>query len=369
MELVNATGMEAGWTLGMDPDGREYVVVAVKGTFTIRSGGGEVRLADQQVPLVMADEFTGEPGFSATLYESEFPLYKPKCDVLLNGSAYAPGGKPTNRVTVGLKVGRISKGFSVVGDRVWEKSAGMMAVSSPEPFTQMPITYDRAYGGTDVSPRDPEKAKAYMLNPVGVGYYPLSDGDALLGRPLPNMEELDRPAIERNGKYRPMSLGAIGRNFESRIPFAGTYDQDWIDNVFPFLPKDFNPLYHQVAPPDQQMDHPKGGEWVELFNLTPEGKTVLQLPEMEMPVEFTDEDFERTEVQAVIDTIIIEPGHGRIMLVWRASRALKRDIFEMRQGVVGRMPSGWYRARSLGKDYYPSLKELVASRAEEEGAA
>ena len=35
MELINATGMQAGYTMGMQPDGRELLVVVVKGTFTI----------------------------------------------------------------------------------------------------------------------------------------------------------------------------------------------------------------------------------------------------------------------------------------------------------------------------------------------
>ena len=37
-------------------------------------------------------------------------------------------------------------------------------------------------------------------------------------------------------RLRGMSFGVIGRNFKSRFPLAGTYDQNWMDNVFPFLP-------------------------------------------------------------------------------------------------------------------------------------
>ena len=64
-----------------------------------------------------------------------------------------------------------------------------------------------------------------------------------------------------------MAFGAISRNFASRYPLAGTYDQDWQDNVFPFLPRDFDPLYYQAAPPEQQMDYPSGGEGIELRRL------------------------------------------------------------------------------------------------------
>src|SRR5215203_6198759 len=142
MELINATSMAAGYAMGMQPDGRESLVVVVKGTFTIPTNGGEPRLAAEQVPLVEADIFTGEPGLSAPLYESDYAPRKPRCDVLLNGSAYAPGGKPTEHVTVSLKVGSWSKSFEVVGNRVWQAGFLNLAVSKPEPFTVMPISYN-----------------------------------------------------------------------------------------------------------------------------------------------------------------------------------------------------------------------------------
>lgn len=59
MELLNATKMQAGYTMGMAPDGRESLVVVVKGTFRIPEEGREPELAEEQVPLVMADVFAG----------------------------------------------------------------------------------------------------------------------------------------------------------------------------------------------------------------------------------------------------------------------------------------------------------------------
>src|SRR5262245_40526143 len=103
MELLNATKMQAAYTMGMKPDGRELLVVVVKGTFQLPNAEAVPELAPEQVPLVMADEFTGEPGFSAPRYESDFAPFKPRCDVLLNGSAYAPVGQPAERVIVRLK--------------------------------------------------------------------------------------------------------------------------------------------------------------------------------------------------------------------------------------------------------------------------
>ena len=365
MELLNATQMPAQYTLGTDPQARERLVVVVKGTFRLPDRPDqEAELADEQAPLVMADQFTGEPGMSATLYESEFPPVKPRCDVLLNGSAYAPGGKPARQVTVGLRVGGMRKSFNVLGNRTWDKVLFSVTPTEPQPFEVMPISYDCAYGGVDARPDDPENRKAYMKNPVGVGYYPLARGKRLIGRPLSNTAEIGDPQMKANGNYLPMAFGPIGRNFEPRPACAGTYDQNWIDNVFPFLPADFDPLYYQSAPQDQQIDYPTGGEEVELVNLTPDEHRKFHLPEIDVPVEFTNASYERTETLAVLDTIIIEPDLSRLMLVWRAAMPLKRNIFEMKQVVVGRMSRAWYRARETGKTYYRSLGHLARAQRE-----
>lgn len=371
MELLNATGMQAGYTLGMEPSGREHLVVAVKGTFNIPASGKEAALAEQQIPLVEADTFTGEPGHSAPVYEADYPLRKPRCDVLLLGSAYSPNGKPVERVQVGLKIGPITKTFNVIGDRLWQVGNTIQPGSQILPFEQIPITYDRAFGGVDDFHSDPSKHSAYMINPIGRGYHSELDGLLVDGTPMPNTEEIKRSVDNPDGDYLPMSFGPVGRGWTPRLQYAGTYDQDWLDNVFPFLPKDFREDYFQAAPADQQMPYPSGGEEVLLLNLTPEGRTSFRLPNVDVPVVFFRKKGERSEINGTIDTIVLEPDKGTFTLTWRASIPLRKNIFEIVQVLAGHMPRGWWRARELGKDYYRSLAELSRARrreAEEEEA-
>jgi len=105
MELINATRMVAGYNMGLEPSGRELLVVVVKGTFVLPKAGEQVRLADEQLPLIMADTFTGDPGFSAPMHEIDFAPRKRACDVLLVGSAHAPTGKQVARMRAGIRVG------------------------------------------------------------------------------------------------------------------------------------------------------------------------------------------------------------------------------------------------------------------------
>lgn len=362
MELINATGMQAGYTLGLDPDGREHLVVAVKGTFDFPEGGGEPSLSGEQEPLVEADTFTGAPGKSAPVYESDFPLRKPRCDVLLLGTAYAPGGKPAKKVQVGMKVGSLAKVFDVIGDRAWQSRGMTVIAGSPNPFTEMPVTYDRAFGGTDDQHPDPKMHDAYMPNPIGRGFHRQTAAEYIDGMPLPNTQHQKEQVSSPKGKYSPMAFGPIGRGWEPRYKLAGTYDEAWLADHSPFLPPDFQDSYFQAAPADQQIAHPKGGEPMALLNLTPEGRTAFRLPTVDMPVVFFHRRGGRTEVDAVVDTILIEPDQRRLLVTWRASSPLKRNIFEVKQVLAGKMPRAWWRARDLGKEYHPSLGALARSK-------
>ena len=366
MELINATGMQAAYTQGVEPSGREWLVVVVKGTFAIpEEQGGVAPLHAQQLPMVMADTFTGEPGRSAPVQEVDFALRKARCDILLTGSAHAPHGQACERVLVGARIGQWQKSFAVVGNRRWGGISGARA-SAAEPFVRIPVSYDRAFGGVDAWHEDPAEHGAYMPNPVGRGWHRRMEARYVDGTPLPNTEALNEPVLSPDGRYEPMAFGPLGRGWSSRLPYAGTYDQDWIDNVFPFLPADFQDAYYQAAPLDQQMDHPRGTLDVALANLTPQGQTRFRIACQDMPVNFFHRKGGHVEVMALLDTVAIHSDQGLLTLGWRGAMPLRKNIFEISNVLVGTMSRGWWRARALGKTWHPSLGDLVGSRRADE---
>lgn len=345
MELINSTRMVAGYTMGLESSGRESLVVVVKGTFRIPTEpGARLQLHEEQVPLVTSDVFFGEPGRSPPQYEIDFAPRKQRCDVLLNGHAYAHDGRPTGRVAVGLRIGQWSKSFAVLGDRVWYKAGGPRA-TAPTPFTKMPISYDRAFGGTDQQHADPAQHAAFMPNPSGRGFHKHLDGTALEGSPLPNTEAIGAEVREPDGAYQPMSFGALGRHWEPRYRYGGTYDQHWQDHVFPFLPADFDERYYQAAPFDQQLPLPLGEQTVTLLNLTPGGRRDFTLPHFEAPIYLFPRKSEREEFRAPLDTVIIEPDLERVTMTWRVARPLKRSMFEVAQVLVGKRGREWWQQR------------------------
>jgi hypothetical protein len=361
MELINSTRMVAGYTMGIEPSGRELLIVVVKGTFGIPTDEGPVRLADEQVPLVTADTFTGEPGFSAPEYEVDFAPKKRRCDVLVVGSGYAPGGRPTTHVRVSVELNGLAKAFTVVGDREWRMGIAGASITRPRPFTVMPISYDRAFGGIDYRHENSAKHAAFMRNPVGRGFHKHLRSEWLDGSPLPNTEESHRPIAAPDViDYVPMSLGPIGRGWEPRSGFAGTYDEAWLDEHFPFLPPDFDDAYYQAAPADQQVAHPQGGEQVILTNLTPVGRSVFRLPTFDAPVHFFPKKGPREDARLTLDTIVLEPDRQRFTLTWRAARPLMRNIFELAQVMVGKKSDAWWAMKQTIE--FPIILGVVRSR-------
>ena len=359
MNLTNATKFPAAFTMGMEPSGRELLVVVVKATFAIPEDGGEPVPAKEQVPLVEADIFAGEPGLSAPIVECDFAARKPKCDVVLNGSAHAPGGTPAERVPVMLQVGTLSKSFNVVGHRAWINDPFGWKATRPVPFAKMPISYGNAFGGRDVTDPDEKKHRWYGPNHAGVGFHSNLYPPLVEGKPLPNTEEIGKPVEKPDGKYRPMSFGPIGRAWEPRSRLAGTYDKKWLDGVCPFLPADFKDEYYQCAPADQQIPYPKAGEEVVLVNLTPQGRTSFRLPGLEMPIVVFRRGEEVEETKGAPDTLLFEPDARRLQVTWRCTLPLRKNLFEVERVVVGKLSRGWYKARELGKTFSPSLAQAV----------
>jgi hypothetical protein len=362
MKFTNLTPFQAGWTVGFERDGRELLVVIIKGTYQLPQNGEEAQLADEQLPLVQADEFFGDPGLSAPRCETDYAHRKLGCDVLLVGSAYAPGGSPVRRLEAQLQVGAMMKRFAVFGDRTWRQTVGGISTSDPQPFTVMPINYERAFGGIDRTLEAREgKVDTFLANPAGCGYWLHADG--IEGKPLPNTEEIGHPVTQPGGDFVPMALSSIGRTWEPRWRYAGTYDESWRENRAPFWPDDFDYRYFQAAPIDQIIEYPKGGEQVILHNLSVDGRRVFRLPGQPMSVTFIPYRGRDLTREGVLDTFVIEPDENRFTLTWRCGLALGKSVFDVRETIVGVMSPAWHRARRFpGKTYFHDLAEAVQAR-------
>lgn len=340
MILDNATPYPANFTMAFDRNGHEQIVVVAKASFGLTDGAeAPCRTVADQPPLIEADVFGADPATDATLFETDFAAVKPFCDILCSGDACAPGGRPATETAVGIRVGGWTKKFTVHGSRIWLKAAAGFRPSDKRPFLRQPIGYDHAYGGTDPDPADPARAATFEENPVGLGYYPLRPDRE--GAPLAHTSEFGQDPTGIAGGQAPMAFGPVGRNWLPRRRYAGTYDEAWTDNRMPFLPHDFQDRYFQAAAEDQQIPYPKGGERVELVNLSPGGRIATSLPRLQIVVLFARKSGRLTQRIANLDTILLMPGTGLLSLTFRARLTAERDIFEFaRATITARGPEG-----------------------------
>lgn len=329
MEITaNTTGMLAELSVATDENAHDYCVVVVKGTFNT-SASGQLTLAEVQSPLVTADEHFGAPESSSVRYECDFALEKPMTDVLVVGMAVAPGGKPVEQLPVRLDVNGRVKDLIVHGERRWVATRNGIVASEAAAFVEMPISFDRAWGGQDDS-LGPDRTVVEPRNLAGVGFHPHRAPNQIDGLPMPNVESVARPISSPRDSHAPVGLGCVGRSWQPRIALAGLYDQRWRKERAPFLPADFDPRFYQCAPEDQQFPHFRGGETLRCENMAAQAVVEFVIPSRNVVTRFRFHDGDAEE-RAVLDTVTLEPHLGRAMLVWRARVRLRKKLTALQE--------------------------------------
>jgi hypothetical protein len=317
--LTNHTPYRAESTWGRDKDGVHEWIVAVKATYDIAPDGA-VSLSDEQLDPLLAPEYHGEPGASSLRYDADLVAPKPTTDVVLNATAYAPGGRPSTDFLASAQVAHVRKVIRVLGERRWERSPVGLVASAPTPVTRVPILYERAYGGYDARDPDPRHQRMDARNPIGRGVVGVLDH--VEGESLHDVEYPDAPP-ERAG---PAGFGAIDSFWTPRRELAGTYDDVWMEKRRPLLPEDWDPRTLLCAPADQRpAAHLHGGEPVELINLTPNGLLRFALPKVYLTFR-TYIDGRIEEHRARLATVIIEPDRPRVIMVWQTMLPVRNDV-------------------------------------------
>jgi hypothetical protein len=316
--LANRTPYAADRNWTRDKDGHHVWIVAVKATFDVTPNGA-LKLADEQVPPVLAPEHHGDPATTSLKYESDLLAVKPGTDVVLNARAYAPGGVPARSVDVLLRMDGVSKHLVVYGERLYlQGMVGGITTTDGPPFTTCPIVYEYAFGGSDLSDPDPARQKMSKRNPVGRGV--AASTRTLVHQPAHRIEYVSgAPATDA-----PAGFGPIASHWSPRGELAGTYDAAWNASKKPFLPEDYDPRHALCSPEDQRSARwLRGGELVELVHMTPEGALRFELPRLYFAYT-TSFGPRREEHRGHLATVIIEPDARRVMAVYQTSLIVPR---------------------------------------------
>ena len=186
---------------------------------------------------------------------------KPRGEVVVVGKCWALSGKPASHKEASFRVGKIKKRVIVFGNRSWEKSAGVFkTISVPEPFEDVDISWDNAFGGSK-----------YKKNPDGKGSeeIQLPTGEEI--RPLPNVEDPDNLIVSASDRPNPAGFSPLGLNWPNRLKKLGTFDKKWLKEDWPGYPDDYDFGYFNIAPEDQRIkDFWSGDEKIEIENMHPD---------------------------------------------------------------------------------------------------
>ncbi len=246
----------------------------------------------------------------------DIAMPKPKGEFLLAGSAHTPAGKPLPTMRVRARVGELGKQLQVTGNRLLQ--GGLMPLeraSAPEPFTEMPLGLENAYGG-----------EGYQHNPRGKGYLPRlrSALGSSVSVEMPNVE--DPTALMTRMRQRPPSAGFGPEDIGSpeRRKLAGTYDKTWREQHFPGYAPDIDWSLFNVAPEAQRLDRYWQGDESFCFEGLSADYPILEgsLPAVYARVFTRCKDAELEELPTELETLWFFPDQDLGLMLFRGYQAV-----------------------------------------------
>lgn len=336
MELINRLPFPAMAFRQFDANGDLDCVVSVRGTFE-HVQNGRLRLCRGQEDFQWEDAYDGDPHAGPLLRQTDLTPEKAGTDITFLGNAYAPGSTPAPSWQIGLQVGQLSKRLEVHGARFWrpvvkEKWAGFSAkeakrvltdwqLTEAEPASSVPICWSKAYGGQIPGTGDPENetpADVEARNPLGCGIVNL---DMPWDHTPVAAPQITLPGEKLNWREPtvPQGMGLVSPWWRSRQQYAGTYDDTWLNDRHPLLPKDFDARFWQCAHPDLiATPWLEGNEEYLLENLHPELSFAKgALPDVKLGVHCRREDCGEWHLLDLDGVFFDWRGDSRVVLTWR----------------------------------------------------
>jgi hypothetical protein len=188
MHLVNETPLPA--VLIRNAEERDYITALLVACATFTLGEEGLSLSERQEPVVVQ-----HPGSLA----GDAHFEKSGVSVCATGHVYAPRGEAKSADAT-LLVGEHTYRVRAFGVRVWQESllGDRLTPTTPLPFQRVPMTWEKAYGGTIKRPASvinaegeelivPPHEEAFALNQIGTGYYP--ERRLAIDQPLPQLED------------------------------------------------------------------------------------------------------------------------------------------------------------------------------------
>ncbi len=359
---------------GVAPNDEDIVSVVFGMTFAVAADG---RCTPKGYRIV--DEWSHEKARVTTRHtkpsllvrDIDVHAWKNLTDVVVQGVARSD--KPVRELAVRLEVQgsktSIDRSIVATGDRWVDKRTTGASLSEPEPFTEMPLRYDRAYGGTDekaeIALEDPDVLNylathlsreeneeiskySYPRNPAGKGY--VVREQSLRGLAWPNLEFVD-DRLKLDSVVKPLDRWG-------EQPYPAAFD--WFPHVW--FPRcaffDDFPITHDLRIPDAERrlglfepgfeetdlhERPKhpfangahpylqrhrlvGDEAIRISHTSRDGRDFgVILPGLTPTVSLRFLGGSKVTLPAALDTVLVMTESEEVTLVYRATHFTKKS--------------------------------------------
>ncbi|MDN5938199.1 MAG: DUF2169 domain-containing protein [Salinisphaera sp.] len=302
MELENHTHVPALLYRAALENNRFVASIMARVTYDILATG-DLRVSPDQV-------WQASPGPWKSDYgpmDGDEVFYRGGVDVMIFGSARAPGGQPISHMNLAIQVGEAFEyRLNITGDRVWQADGERLVASAPEPFTEMPLSLANAYGGKD----EWDKLQiSFPANPDGKGY--AIDAQSAIGKPLPNIEDPRHLVANWDDQPDPVGVGATTLVFGPRLQRGVVFD-DETHEIARITPRLYNSAFPDMVVPGPVC----AGDRVQVDGVRHEGSLRFIVPAcpLRFRLTFGDEVIDRA---LAVDQIGIEPDVQRAFVAWR----------------------------------------------------
>ena len=286
---------------------------------------------DERGPILLSEidmwKFTAKALAGGAL---DVAIPKARSEFLVVGKAHAPGGVARPTFTVRAQVGAVRKHADIFGDRNWRD----LGTTKPLPVTELPLDWAHAYGGP-----------GFARNPLGKGHAEIKTTAGPV-HPLPNIESPQYRLGSPRERPEPVGFGPLDITWPQRSALAGTYDQDWLENLFPGFARDIDWGIHNIAQRDQQREPAwVGGEAYRFENMHPDRVVAGVLPRVRARVFLGRShvlgqprpsfvEVQRAarqpparleEVELALQTLWFFPDAERAVLIWHGSTRVAEE--------------------------------------------
>ncbi len=313
--MHNMTDWEIAFFPTHDQHGNQAQLLVVKQSFEFDKKGNVMTLSPS-LPIVMADEYSGEPLKSGLKNASEVVPYKHGFEFYGTFASYPPKGKQARvvEVNVSLSTGQLdtSKTLRVTGERRWRRSLLGLVASDPKPICRVELNYDVAFGGS-------AEQHSHSENPIGRGYK-LKNKHAH-GAILPQVEYQDHVLRKPSHSTPVAGYSPLPNHWQPRLAFQPKIEQEGAATAASLFQAAPAPRYFNAAPQDQIIDQPYGDGWqlhmTGFFCDHDYGNTIsVALPYQPLKVKMMTKQKEK-RIPLTCDTLVVDSDNMQFSLLWR----------------------------------------------------